>query len=45
MWLVLLEAERIRNRITLSGKSFALPKSMSVYSDVWYPSLVCYSIN
>ena len=28
MWLVLLEAERIRNRITLSDKSFALPKSV-----------------
>ena len=37
MWLVLLEAERIKNRITWSDKSFALPKSVSVYSYIWYP--------
>ena len=45
MWLVLLEAERVRNRITLSDKSFALPKFVSVYSYVWYPSVVYYSSN
>ena len=45
MWLVLLEAKRVRNRITLSDKSFALPKSVSVDSYIWYPSFVYYSNN
>ena len=42
IWLVLLEAERLRNRITSSDKSFALPMiiiSVNAYS-YGYPSFI-----